>query len=219
LPKDDTTDLAAAKASTGPAVAPGLHLPSTGRIWALDSFSGKPELLHVKYRKIDLNTHTGSNMLKTQAAPFLYKPKQTLEINGASAELRLHEASPIFFVRRVAWADQESADEAQTAANADTLSLLRLEVKSDHRVAATIAFTQVTSHASRSDSAIETVIEQIPGTDWYKLSPKQPLTPGEYGLMTLPKRQNTFGLVIYDFAIDAAAPENAGAVLAEQKNP
>ena len=47
-------------------------------------------------------------------------------------------------------------------------------------------------------------------------SPKEPLPPGEYGWMSLPNGQNTFGTVVYDFAIDAAAPENAGAVRADQ---
>jgi hypothetical protein len=50
----------------------------------------------------------------------------------------------------------------------------------------------------------------------YKLTPKHPLSPGEYGLMTLPKGQNAFGIVIYDFAIDATATENAGALAADQ---
>jgi hypothetical protein len=34
--------------------------------------------------------------------------------------------------------------------------------------------------------------------------------------MTLPKGQNAFGIVIYDFAIDATATENAGALAADQ---
>jgi hypothetical protein len=215
LPNDVSTAVPAEHVSPGPLVAPGIHLPSTGRLYALDNLAGKPELVHLKYGTVDINNHTGSNILKTQAAPFIYKPKKTLEIKGASAGVRLHQTSPVFFVRRSSWGSEESEAESHPASGPGSLSLVRLEVKSDRRVAATIAFTQVTGNASRSNAVVETLSEQIPGADWYKVTPKGALPPGEYGWMTLPNGQNTFGAVIYDFAIDAAAPENTGAMVAD----
>jgi hypothetical protein len=214
LPNDTGSVAPAEHSSTGPLVAPGLSLPSTGRLYALDNFGGKAELVHLKYRTVELNNHSGSNLLKTQAAPFIYKPKKTVEIKGASAEVRLHETSPVFFVRHNSWASEESEDGSQAASGPGSFSLMRLEVKSDRRVAATLAFTQVTGHASRSESIVDTVAEPIPGGDWYKIRPKEPLPPGEYGWMLLPNGQNTFGMAVYDFAIDTAAPENTGAVVA-----
>ena len=211
---EDANAVSTEPKSPGPAVAPGLKLPSVGRLYALDNFAGKPELVHLKYTRVDLNNHSGSNFLKMQAAPFIYKVKHTLEIKGTAAAVRLHDASPVFFVRRSSVGDEESEDGSQPADGPDHLFLIRLEVKSDRRVAVTIAFTQVTGHASRSDSVVDTTAEQIPGSDWYKLTPKEPLPSGEYGWMTLPDRQNTFGTVLYDFAIDAAAPENSGALTA-----
>ncbi len=212
LPNDTGMVVPAEQSSSEPLVAPGLSLPSAGRLYALDNFGGKAELVHLKYKTVELNNHTGSNMLKTQAAPFIYKPKKTVEIEGASAEVRLHEASPVFFVRHNSWASEESEDQTQPESGPGSLSLIRLVVKSDRRVAATFAFTQVTGHASRSESMVDTVEEPIPGGDWYKVRPKEPLPPGEYGWMSLPNGQNQFGTVVYDFAIDAAAPDNAGAV-------
>ncbi|HEV2273632.1 MAG TPA: hypothetical protein VGR96_05670 [Acidobacteriaceae bacterium] len=215
LPADETAASPVTPASSGVEAAPGLPLPSVGRLWALDSYSGKPELVRLKYRAVELDNHTGSNLWKTQAAPFFYKPKKTLDVKGKSAEVRLHDASPVFFLRSESWADSESADGTVSSFDWSALSLVRLQVKSDRRIAATIAFTQVTASPSRSDSAVETVKEKIPGTDWYKVSPKQPLAPGEYGWMALPNRQDTFGVTLYDFAIDGTAPENAGAVRAD----
>jgi hypothetical protein len=127
----------------------------------------------------------------------------------------LHEASPVFFVRHNSWASEESEDGSQPASAPVSLSLMRLDVKSDRRVAATLAFTQLTGHASRSESIVDTVDEPIAAGAWYKMRPKEPLPPGEYGWMSLPNGQNTFGTVVYDFAIDAAAPQNAGAVVAD----
>lgn len=210
LPNDAQTGAPGKPAPVGPLVAPGLYLPAHGLLWALDSFAGKQELVRLKYKAVDLNNHARSNFLKTQAAPFVYKPKQTLEIEGTAAELRLHGESPVFFVRSVS-EGEESADESPFGLS--SLSLVRLEVKSGRRVAATIAFTQITSKASRSDTSIDVVNERIPGTDWYKVTPRQPLPAGEYGWMSLPKKQNMFGGQVYDFAIDAKAPENAGAIV------
>jgi hypothetical protein len=70
------------------------------------------------------------------------------------------------------------------------------------------AFTQITAKATRSENMIEVMTEKIPGTNWYKMTPKEPLPAGEYGLMLVPKGQNLFGSVVYDFAIDPTAPEN-----------
>jgi hypothetical protein len=217
LPNDAGTVVPAEHSSPGSLVAPGLSLPSTGRLYALDNFGGRPELVHLKYKTVELNNHAGSNLLKAQAAPFLYKPKKTVEVKGSSAEVRLHEASPIFFVRHNSWASDESEDASRPASGPGSLSLMRLDVKSDRRVAVTLAFTQVTGHASRSESIVDTVEEPIPGGAWYKIRPKEPLPPGEYGWMSLPNGQNTFGTVVYDFAIDIAAPENAGALAAYPK--
>jgi hypothetical protein len=213
LPNDAPAGVPGKPAPNGPLVAPGLYLPPQGLVWALDSFAGKQELVRLKYKAVDLNNHAGSNFLKTQAAPFLYKPKHTVEIEGTAAELRLHEASPVFFVRNVS-EGEESADESPFGLS--TLSLVRLEAKSGRRVAATIAFTQITSKASRSNTSIDVVNERIPGTNWYKLTPTQPLPAGEYGWMSLPKKQNMFGGQVYDFAIDAKAPENTGAIAADR---
>jgi hypothetical protein len=199
-------------AANGPLVIPGLHLPATGRLWALDKFAGKQELVHLQYEQIDLKNHSGSNFLKAQAAPFFYKPKKTLEIKGSAARIRLHDNSPTFFVRRISGDGEESQNASQSSYDPNALSLIRLQVQSDRRVVAAIAFTQITGKASRSDSAIGVVGEQIPGTNWYMLRPNQPIPPGEYGLMVLPQAQNEFATIIYDFAIDPKAAENTGAI-------
>lgn len=186
-------------------VAPGLHLPGVGRVWALDEFEGKPELVHLKYSKVSIDNHTASNILKEQAAPFIYRPKKTIELNGATSVIRLHDHSPTIFLRGLA--EDEAEAESNDGGGQSELALIRLESKPDRRIAATIAFTQITSKAVRSEEIIDVVTEQLPGTNWSKIKPREPLPAGEYGLMKLPKGQNLFGSVVYDFAIDPAAPE------------
>jgi hypothetical protein len=95
LEKDsDPADLPDTKSPNRFCVAPGLYLPTKGHVWALDKYAGNPELVHVKFTAVDLNNHTASNLLKQQAAPFIYKPKKTIEIKGGASAVRLHETSP-----------------------------------------------------------------------------------------------------------------------------
>jgi hypothetical protein len=196
-----------------PLVAPGLHLPVTGLVWALDTVAGKSELVHLKYTVVNVDSHKASNILKAQAAPFIYKPKMTIELNGAAAAVRLHEASPVLFVRDLLAGEQNEAESDASSAEFE-LTLIRLKTKGDRRIAATIAFTQFTANASRSTDVIEVTKERLPRTNWYRLRPKEPLPAGEYGLMCLPQKQDLFGSQVYDFAIDPTAPENKDAIAA-----
>jgi hypothetical protein len=199
-------------------VVSGIPLPPTGRLYVLDNFAGKPELVRIKFENVMVNNHVVSNVLKTEAVPFFYKPKETIEIKGPAAEVRLHETSPSFFVRRSLWSNDESSDASNAASIQSGFCLVRLQSKSDRRIAATLAFRQFTGHASRTDAIVETVVKPVPGGDWFEIQPKEPLAPGEYGWMSIPNGQNMFGLRVYDFAIDTAAPENAGALTSSAQN-
>jgi hypothetical protein len=53
-------------------------------------------------------------------------------------------------------------------------------------------------------------------TDWYRLSPRQVLSPGEYALVPLPSSPGFAEGEIFDFAIDPQAPENSDPLRSEQ---
>jgi hypothetical protein len=137
-------------------VAPGLTLPNRGYIWALDNFAAKPQLVQLKYVLTDVDRHAASNQAKVQLAPFIYKPKATVEILGATAVVRLHQTTPAIFVRGRYREDENAADpsEASTIGN---LALVKLKVKGERRVVSTVAFTQLSNKAKRSEDVIETV--------------------------------------------------------------
>jgi hypothetical protein len=195
--------------SRGPTVAPGVTLPATGRIWALDTFEGMQELVHMMYIPIITDRHAAENLVKANLAPFIYKPKMTMEIPGTKAAVRLHDLTPVIFVRR-SRADVEDAALGSASAQGNTgLALVKLEVHGNKRLVSTIAYTQVTGKASRSQAAVETVIEPVAKSDWEKIMPKHPLAPGEYALVALPEQQNLYSTRVFDFAIDPKAPRNS----------
>jgi hypothetical protein len=192
-------------------VAPGLTLPNAGHVWALDKFVGQPQLVQMKYTIVDLNNHAASNVVKTNLAPFVYKPKVTWELQDSAAVVRLHDATPTVFFLSV----YDSEDAADPGAKWGNLAMVRLQVRDDRRVVGTTAFMQLTAKAKRSEERIETVTEKVGNSGWYKIFPKQPLSPGEYAFVRLPKQANLLGANIFDFAIDPGAPQNRNAVIGD----
>ena len=189
-------------------VAPGLTLPDAGHVWALDRFAGQPQLVQLKYTIVVGNNHAASNTLKAGLVPFVYKPKATWEVPGPAALVRLHDATPaIFFVSVYG-----SEDAADPEAKWGDLALVRLQVRDGSRVVSKTAFTQITGKAKRSEEQVETVIEKVGSHGWYKILPKQPLPPGEYAFVRLPKQAYLLGANIFDFAIDPGAPQNTNVI-------
>ena len=63
-----------------------------------------------------------------------------------------------------------------------------------------------------SANVTETVSEMLPGKAWMKVTPKQPLSAGDYVLMEIlsPKEVN---LDVWDFRVDPGAGDNENAIL------
>lgn len=199
-------------ATAGFEIGKGLILPSNGHFWATDNFGGVPQLVQLKYVSTDLDRHAGSNVLKSNLAPFMYKPKQMVEIQGAAATVRIHDPQTVIYMRVEGDRNEDEADVSANNSMQTRWALLKLEPKKDRRIVSTIAFTQVTGNARRSSGVIETSIERISDSGWLKLTPKEPLQPGEYGILSMPRGQNLFSTTVFDFAIDPAAPENPNAI-------
>lgn len=196
----------------GTSIGDGLELPSRGNVWARESFEGRPQFVQLKSVPTELNKHAASNFLKTQMAPFVYKPKDSIEIAGASANVRLHDSSASIYIRGYAIAASEDAADAPETSTQMALTLVKVEPKKDRRIVSTIAFTQITGKAARSNQIVAATIQQLGNTDWQIVTPNEPLPPGEYALMCMPRGQNLFSARVFDFAIDPKAPANANAI-------
>jgi len=79
---------------------------------------------------------------------------------------------------------------------------------------------QLKQQEKHGDSQYPDVIgikqQRVGTTDWYRLSPRQVLTPGEYALVPLPSSPGFTEVEIFDFAIDPDAPENTDPIRSEQ---
>jgi hypothetical protein len=179
-------------------VAEGLQLPTYGHIWALDTWKGIREL--VRLRPPDTTADDGG---------FSLKLRHTIEFKGEAAQVRVHDAAPQFFLRGVSGSDNGRSD----------LVVVRLSIEGQRRTVAKDAMTQLKQQEKHGDSQYPDVIgikqQRVGTTDWYRISLRQVLTPGEYALIPLPSSPGFAEGEIFDFAIDPEAPENADPLRSE----
>jgi hypothetical protein len=172
-------------------VAEGLQLPTYGHIWALDTWKGIREL--VRLRPPDT---------AAEDSGFSLKLKHPIEFKGEAAQVRVHDAAPEFFLRGVSGSDNSRAD----------LVIVRLTIEGERRTVTKESMAQLKQLGKHPDSQFPDVIEikqqRVGATDWYRISPRQVLTPGEYALVPLPSSPGFAEGEIFDFAIDPDAPEN-----------
>lgn len=179
-------------------VADGLQLPTYGHIWALDTWKGLHEL--VRLRPPATSDDPG----------FSLKLRHTIEFKGEAAMVRVHDTSPLFFLRGVSGSDNGRSD----------LVVVRLSLEGERRAVTKNAMEQLKQEAKNANGQYPDVIglkqQRVGATDWYRLSLHQTLNPGEYALVPLPSSPGFAEGEIFDFAIDPQAPENSDPLRSEQ---
>ena len=132
----------------------------------------------------------------------------TEEVSGTHARISLHTEKPVFYIYLPSDPKRDSSSDIFAS-----WALSRATIKKDHRVFAQVRFTQLTGNAKRNDSEVDVSTEMLPD-GWVRITPKAPLTPGEYALQPISKTQNVFSTVVFDFSIDPKAPNSMEAVSA-----
>jgi hypothetical protein len=188
-----------------PMVAPGLVVPRTALPIAVDHFQNAPELVPIHHSNVELNNHKGANVAGSIVGGIFYKPKMTVEVEGAHARSVVHDAKPTFYLHML----QDPGDTGPE----DVYAIIRALPEKDRRIFAQVRFTQMTGNAKRDDGIVETVTEHLPN-GWLRLTPKDALTPGEYAVSPIMRTQNAFPTMIYDFMLDPSAPNATDALLA-----
>jgi hypothetical protein len=180
-------------------VADGLQLPTFGHVWALDTWKGMHELVRLRPPN------------STSDEPvFGVKMRRSLEFKGEAAIVRVHDAAPLFFLRGVSGADNGRSD----------LVVVRLSLEGQRREVSKDALAQIKEQAKHADAQYPALIrmkqQRVGTTDWYRLTPQQALSTGEYALIPLPASPGFADGEVFDFAIDPDAPENSDPLRSEQ---
>jgi len=195
-----------------PIVAPGLRLPDDGGVVLLDTFQGQPQLSEIQQSSGQVNKSTKHNILRATINP-IASAKQSIEVAGAHAKIQSHTAQPTFYISLEEGVDISPEQPQKTAAAQKTsdplrFRIVRMQVKSDKRIAGNIKITMV-GKVSQVENLVPTDSELIPGSSWVKLRPKAPLSPGEYAVAEMLSDEG-MNLYVWDFGVNLNAPANAG---------
>jgi hypothetical protein len=222
----------AARAALTPEIAPDLRLPEEDSVLALDTFRGAPELIPVPQSASDLNKETAHAVLKGTINP-ASSPHRMTDIPRPSADIQLHVADPVFYVR----VNGGNPDDEITYGGAFTVNthggsgratpsggdpnnpyvIERVDARQDLRVLESLRLSLLGTGRTQPD-IIETRADILPGGHWMKLTPVHPLDFGEYALIEV-LGSNAINLDVWDFGIHSDAPENVEAIHAEPRRP
>jgi len=213
-----------------PLVAPGLHLPEEGDVLLLDTFQNQPELVELQQNAGELNRNRTQNILRATVIP-IASGKETIELPQAHAAVQAHVTLPSIYVNVVPQQDismpvqppagvrqpgQSGPQQPQQARQPeqpwDRFHIVRAQVKGGKRIVGDIKINPL-GKTHQEQNLVPATSQRLTG-NWVKVTPMEPLTPGEYALVELLGQQgmNTF---VWDFGVNPSAPANVGALKPE----
>lgn len=217
------------RAARTPEVAPSLRLPEETSVLVLDTFNNAPELVPLEQQGGDLNKETAHNVLKVEINPSS-SPHRLLDIPGVQSDIQIHVATPVIYLR-IGEDDTENAGSGAITvdthgaagratpsggAEASDYVLERLQARGDIRVLNSFRIKLLGSKPQ--PDVVEMHTQTLPGGHWLKLTPDNPLEPGEYALVEVLSGHEV-NLGIWDFGVHPSAHDNAGAIHPEPKRP
>ncbi|HEX7157559.1 MAG TPA: hypothetical protein VF214_00990, partial [Edaphobacter sp.] len=222
----------AERASYTPEVAKDLRLPDQDSVLGLDVYHGVNELAPMPQSDGELNRQTAHNILKGAVNP-LSSSHQLVQLKGERSAVQFHVDTPVLFIRlggdeppptggTPMTVDTHGASshvkDAPSGGSAESkYVIVRADVRQGARVVASFKISMLGSVHQQED-VIETTQEALPGGHWLKLTPKQPLTFGEYALMEVLSDKEV-NLGVWDFGVHPTAPENRDVIQPEERRP
>ena len=206
-----------------PLVAPGLRLPEDGVV-LLDNYQSQPQLVVMEANGGELNKNMKGNIFRAAINP-IASAKQTIELQGAHAKIISHAVTPSIFVNvqglddnpNAAPSQAEVPDKPQKAGQPqmpwDRFRVVRAQIKGDKRIVGDVKIA-VYGKVSQEQKFVVTKSEQLTG-GWVKITPSQPLEPGEYALAEMLGKDG-MNLYVWDFAVSPSGPANG---LAQKPDP
>jgi hypothetical protein len=202
-----------------PQVAPGLRIPEDQGVFLLDNFQGEPQLSEIQQNASDMNRETKGNILRGAINP-VAGMKQTIELEGSHAAVQAHVEVPSIYINVDTGPDpahdkgkQQSSSPAQPGP-ADRYHILRVDVKGNKRVLGDVK-RQITGKVTQEQHMVKTTANPLAG-GWTKLTPTQPLAPGEYAVVEMLGKEG-MNLYVWDFGVNPKAAANANPWKPEKK--
>ncbi len=190
-----------------PLVAPGLRLPATGGVILLDVYNKQAQALELTQNGGEIKRNMKGNILRSTINP-LASQKQTIELSGQHAALQAHVPNPYIYVNIDQ--DQDNSAGPKPLALKDRFRIVRVvsDAKKNIRIVGNIKIA-IYGKVTQEQKFIPTNVDTFSGP-WLKVTPAEPLEPGEYALVEM-LEDNQMNLFVWDFGVNPNAPENPGA--------
>jgi len=204
-----------AEEAKSPTVAPGLRLPSEGGVYALDIYLSEPQLLPLDQSTGQINKNVKRNVLRAAINP-VSGSKSLIELSGSKSKIQVHAQLPAFYINLDAGAEEETTTPSGKSGAElpwDRFRVVHAQVKGDKRIVGAVK-TAVYGKASSEADVVLTNSEQL-GEGWVKITPKEPLPPGEYALAEMLGKQG-MNSYVWDFGVHSDAPANLAVIRPEQ---
>ncbi len=221
----------AARAAQTPEVAKDLRLPEQDSVLVLDAFQGTPELVPLPQNGSELNRETAHAVAKKEINPAA-SPHDLLLLKDERADVQLHVAEPVFYVRLNSGGAEASSGGAAfvvdtqgqggraTPSGGSVQSgyvIEHVDVRQGARAVSSLRLGLLGTGKAQPD-VIEVRAEPLSGGVWLKLVPTQPLQFGEYSLIEV-LNDRAVNANVWDFGVHPTAKENDEALRPEPKRP
>ena len=149
---------------------------------------------------VQVNSHIASHLAGEVGGQMFYKPRVSFEVPEAHAKTRLSQAHTEFLLK-LHRGELDTIDSKMIDVD---IVLVRAHIQKDRRVIVKMNYSGFTGKPSdRNEDLISTNQSEVSGGDWTTVSPAEPLPPGEYALVFLPKKKEWNTRFVLDFGVDA----------------
>jgi hypothetical protein len=162
----------------------------------------------------ELNKHMGRNILRAAINPLALSSTQTIELKGEHARVQAHTGQPTIYLN-IDTADNSQPEFTQKPdkdQQPNRYGIVRVEQKKDSRI---VGKLNVAMYGKVSQKESWIPVTTAPLGDWVKLTPSEPLPPGEYAVVELLDKKQ-INLFVWDFGVNPAAPQNPSAWIPKQ---
>jgi hypothetical protein len=209
----ELTEEKQADETQSPTVAPGLRLEDPHAAYLLDTFKDQPQLVQMQSNGGTVERNVKKTILHGDASG----PPNGISLKGAHAEVQAHSPSASLYVNSEGGPqDDSSSASGQPGLPWDRFRIVSMDVREDKRIISKIK-TPAFGKSSEQQNIVKTTNEQLTG-GWIKITPVDPLPPGEYALVELLGDEG-INLYVWDFGMNAQAQVNKNVVQAQPATP
>lgn len=197
-------DVSSSSSSTPVASLPAeIMLPRAGTIYVIDTRAGKPALLQLHAAEVVSNSHAAGNFARSMV---YVGARASFELKGVSAATTVETQQPGILVHL-------TGDDPELLRS--RVHLIRLQQTKGRRVVSTYSQNVFGGQRAKTFDDVAVTKADVAADVWLKLTPQEPLTPGEYCVLFMPKDTNAWPDAVYDFDVADTAAKSERAALSK----